>query len=56
MSKAGFAGESKPSITFHTVLGKLKSKFYNPYQDEIKYIGNEAFEKKTILDLMNPID
>ena len=50
--KAGMAGEDAPSHVLSSVIGKPKS---GQYLDQLSYFGDEAIEKRDVLDLKYPI-
>jgi actin len=57
MVKAGFAGEDAPRAVFPSVVGRPKTaSAMQGIQNKSEYIGDEAMQKKGILNLQYPID
>lgn len=52
-SKVGTTGEDIPTSIFPTLLGKAKNSFKD--MDKDFYIGQEAWEKRSVLDLSKPV-
>ena len=56
MVKLGFAGEDMPSSVFPAVIGRPKhSQSMQGVSNKSEYIGEEAIQKKGILNLKYPI-
>ena len=51
MFKAGFAGDDAPRAIFHTIVGCPTGFAGNHY-----FVGNEAWSKKDVLNLIRPIE
>ena len=56
MIKAGFAGEDAPRAVFPTIVGRPRHwSAMQGYSQKSEYIGNEAMQKRGILNLQYPI-
>eukprot|EP01084_Bolivina_argentea_P175433 303813_1 len=55
MIKAGFAGDDAPRACFPTVIGTPKDERIKKHLQKTKYVGDEALQKRDILNLTCPL-
>ncbi|XP_071487913.1 actin, non-muscle 6.2-like [Diadema antillarum] len=56
--KAGFAGEDEPRTSIPALAGRPKHQLIQPsmvYYSELRYVGEEALERRGLLDLQHPV-